>query len=86
MGRSRKNGTVEYEVVIPLAEYERLEHVAQDEGTAIEEIVRASLLNDDNKERLVPRARKLIRHATITVKPEGGLPNRAGLPSNDGLD
>lgn len=69
MGRARQNGAITYDLVVDQKEFEALEARAQEQGTSIAEVVRADLLSPDNKERLVPRARKLIRHATINVHP-----------------
>ena len=89
MGRTRKNGTITYEVSVSPEQYQALESRAQEQETTVEEIVRADLLSDENKERLVPRARKMVRHATIIVSthPDVGVADRADIPSLEiGLD
>ena len=89
MGRSRQSGVVVYDVTVTREQHEALEARAQEMDTTVEEIVRADLLSEGNKEALVPRARKLVRHATINVlvEGEGGLPGLMEQPSIEpGLD
>lgn len=88
MGRARNNGAVAYDVQVGAEEYRALEARAAEQGTTMAEIVRADLLSPANKERLVPRARKLVRHATINVtqKPVEGE-GKLNIPSIEvGLD
>jgi hypothetical protein len=67
MGRSRNNGSISYDVTVTREQFEALEARASEQDSTVEEIVRADLLSESNKERLVPRARKMVRHAKINV-------------------
>lgn len=65
MGRSRNSGAVVYDVQVSQEAYDALVARAQEMDASVEEVVRADLL--DQRDRLVPKARRLIRHATINV-------------------
>jgi hypothetical protein len=73
MGRSRKSGAMAYDLTVSRDAFNALSALAQERQTTLEEVVREQLLNNpEYKERLIPRARRMLRHATITVQIEDG--------------
>lgn len=81
--RTRNSGRISYDVEVSQDEFQKLRARAEELDTTIEEIVRADLLAPGNKDRLVPRARKLVRHATITVRSKGIYADKSELPSGE---